>query len=295
MIYELYIDKLFFLNFMMNFYLLSLTNTSAFRRVPLKKIALGALIGTLGFLVPLCLPWHYVVRIAIGMIMNCIGMLKIVFPQTTGKYFFFGCEKLAIYSFIMGGALMFVLKILPESFHNWIFVILTGGVICLALMRYRIGRSLGDNICQVDMKGAGGEVSVKGFFDTGNGLFEPISGKPVCVVDGHLYSTLCDEDANGFRIIPYTTIGKKRGVMHASLVEWMEIRFSDEQIMLQNVYIASGEEMLEESDVPEAEQVRIILHPKLMENKNLNEKKRKVVKYDFQDNVARKNPAQPDT
>lgn len=52
--------------------------------------------------------------------------------------------------------------------------------------------------------------------DTGNHLYEPLSKKPVCLVE---YESLkpCfknrDGKAAGFRIIPYHSIGKKHGVL----------------------------------------------------------------------------------
>ena len=134
-----------------------------------------------------------------------------------------------------------------------------------------------------------------GFMDTGNSLFEPISGKPVCVVDKDLYEALCDEEAKGFRIVPYTSIGKKCGIMHASPVDVMEIRFREEELVLRDIYIACSEEFTEEGATQGTEPIRILLHPKLIETKTEGRNMRKVEKYDFQDNVTRKNPAQSDT
>ena len=65
--YELYVDSLFFMNFIMNLYLLILVDRSILRTAPLWRLALGAAAGALGFLVPLWGVGPAGLRLAAGM------------------------------------------------------------------------------------------------------------------------------------------------------------------------------------------------------------------------------------
>lgn len=295
-IYEIYIDKLIFILSVMNFYLLSLVNASTYQNTSLKRILCGAFTGTAGFLVPFCFPWPPVIRFGVGTLVSMIGMLKLVYPRATLRRFLYFCEKFAIYSFVMGGALIFIMKHLPQQATNVVLLAFFGGALYLGLLRYRICIKRADSLCRVRIKSEKGEVTAEGLVDTGNGLFEPISGSPVCVVDDKTYTFLCDEEKKGFRIVPYNSIGKKGGVLHASMVDAMEIEMREAVLVMKNVYIASGQEFLEKTSDGRGDQTRIILHPKLVEeSQKYGASRRKVGKYDFQNNVAGKNPAQPDS
>lgn len=61
----------------------------------------------------------------------------------------------------------------------------------------------------------GRKFALKALLDTGNRLYEPFSGKPVCLVEyeslKHCMGNL--QKVSGFRMIPYHSIGKKHGVL----------------------------------------------------------------------------------
>jgi len=58
-------------------------------------------------------------------------------------------------------------------------------------------------------------VIIKALLDTGNCLYEPLTGKPVCLVEyEHLKACLKNgKNIPGLRAIPYHSIGKKDGVL----------------------------------------------------------------------------------
>ena len=58
-------------------------------------------------------------------------------------------------------------------------------------------------------------MTIKALLDTGNCLYEPLTGKPVCLVEyGRLKTCLKDGTViPGIRAIPYHSIGKKHGVL----------------------------------------------------------------------------------
>ena len=58
-------------------------------------------------------------------------------------------------------------------------------------------------------------MTIKALLDTGNCLYEPLTGKPVCLVEyGRLKTCLKNGTViPGIRAIPYHSIGKKHGVL----------------------------------------------------------------------------------
>ena len=134
--YELYVDSLFFMNFIMNLYLLILVDRSILRTAPLWRLALGAAAGALGFLVPLWGVGPAGLRLAAGMGLGTVGMLCITFRIRSLRMFLRLLERLAIYSFGMGGALLFLIKRLPmakETLTGLLGVLGAGGLVILLL------------------------------------------------------------------------------------------------------------------------------------------------------------------
>lgn len=82
----------------------------------------------------------------------------------------------------------------------------------------------------------GHKISISALLDTGNGLYEPFSGKPVCLVENEiLKACLKDKCLDlGLRAIPYHSIGKAHGVLPGITAD--KLIFKNQQ----GKYIQSG-------------------------------------------------------
>ncbi len=283
--YEIYIDRIILINFMMNFYLLLLVGGRTFDAPKIGKVMLGALTGTVGFLIPILCPGPMTIRFLFGFLVSIPGMLKVAFASVGWKGLLRLGEKLAIYAFTIGGVLLFLFRRLSGRTQTVLWVIVAGGVLCLVLLRSRL-EFLRQNAYLVGtMKNGKTQVQVNAFVDSGNSLVEPISGKPVCVVDRELYHLLCDEE-DGFRVIPYHSIGKQNGIMHACQIEELHLCMEETNITLRQVYIACGEEMTVAKEEDGGQQIRLILHPGLFENNRSRRVRQNVRKHDIKDSTA---------
>lgn len=101
--------------------------------------------------------------------------------------------------------------------------------------------------------------------DSGNGLTEPISGKPVCVVEKRLYDGLWGDEESGFRAIPYHSIGKKHGIMQGYLLPGLVLDVDGLRLEFQDVYIAVSREQISAAETGNGETVEMIIHPGLLE------------------------------
>ena len=73
--YELYIDSLFFLNFIMNLFLLFLVDRSTLRMASPGRMAAGAAVGAACALLPFLLEGKAIVKLAAGAALGAAGAL----------------------------------------------------------------------------------------------------------------------------------------------------------------------------------------------------------------------------
>ncbi len=88
-------------------------------------------------------------------------------------------------------------------------------------------------------------ISATGLMDTGNHLKEPISQKPVIIVEKELLNKeeICLLE-NNFYAIPYHSIGNKAGIMRGFIAEEITIGTEQDSRKLQQVMIGICEEKL---------------------------------------------------
>lgn len=96
--------------------------------------------------------------------------------------------------------------------------------------------------------------------DSGNGLIDPISKSPVSIVDAQAikaYESILKQE--NFRVIPFHSVGKEKGVLDAYFIEKMEIKGEGEDIVVQNPIIA-----ITKDAVSAGKEYQMILHPQIL-------------------------------
>ncbi len=265
--YELYVDSLFFMNFIMNLYLLILVDRSVLRNAALWRMVLGAAAGAAGFLVPFSGIGPPALRLASGVLLGTAGMLCITFRIRSLRMFLRLLERLAVYSFGMGGALLFLIKRLPvarETMTGIMGALGAGGLVFLLFSRFRYGMGRGDSLCRATLYQDGERAEVEALVDSGNSLVEPISGKPVCVLDRAVFEALFKGGGRGFRAIPYASIGKKKGILPGYLLSGLQLEADGMRAFFKDVYIAVSNEELSGGEGACAESVKMIVNPGLL-------------------------------
>ncbi len=262
MYYELYIDSLFLVNFVMNLYLLLLVNRSCMCTATRMRLVLGAAVGAGMYLVPFFLGGAVWCRVLSGFLVGTVLMVVVAFPVRTLRAFGRICEKLFLYSLLMGGALLFMMRLLSHlpGVTMSIFMVLGGG----ALFGMGIGylqqrRNNKSHLCRVTLINQKNRMTVTGLLDSGNGLVEPISGKPVSVIEKNVFLSLWREDAL-YRAVPYHSIGKKRGILPGYLLPELQIEVDGMVKTCKDIYIAVTEEDISGT----RDGVRMIVNPQLL-------------------------------
>lgn len=266
MYYELYIDSLFLINFVMNLYLLEVVNITLMRTATRKRVIAGAAFGALSYLLPFLWSGPIWLKLSLGAAIGTIGMIGITFRTKSIKGFLKVLERLVLFTFLFGGVLLFIIKSFPSGriYLTNIFGVLGLGALIFMGVSYFLGKKKqAQDIYKVLIIGKGAQMSIHALLDTGNGLIEPISGKPVCILERNIFENLWkDNKPGGFRMIPFHSIGKSNGVLPGYIIPEIQIEIDGIVKSCKNIYVAVGEEKLSASG-----SYKMILNPSLLEQK----------------------------
>ena len=248
MYYEVYIDVLFASNFILDFILL--LTISKVLKCPTThgsiclRAAAGA--GLTCVIIAVPLQSSIIKFLLFHMAVNTI-MIKIGLKVKNGALFWEALGMLYVSAFLLGG----ILTSLNRYLGNLMLVSAAGigGYFLMRGIWIWAGRILGPKeiICRAVLYTASGEHELQALLDTGNGLIDCLSGKPVSIVDQTLAKCIfTEEDMKTLRYVAYHTIGKT-GVLPAVRIPAMsvyrnrEYRIEEPMIGICDEYISADE------------------------------------------------------
>ena len=229
----IYIDSIFALNLVMDLYLLLLTAKALGKTVSYLRIFAGSITGAAGYCLILCVPGiSYILKVLLGMIPIGGLMIKIACRTKGIKELLRAMGYLFTFSFIMGGFIIF-LKGKSRFFADMNTAVIPAGlgfagfVLCRKLTKvWRKKKS--SHFCQVVFQGDEGYVEVSALIDTGNGLVEPFSKKPVAILDADKWEGMKKwMKPEKYKVIPYHSIGKDKGIMEGYEIDTMRVKGND--------------------------------------------------------------------
>lgn len=241
----IYIDSIFLINVIMDFLLLSLTGKTLKKTATFLRRLAGSVIGAAGYCLVLCLmDITMLVKTVFIMIPSMLLMIKTGCQTKSIKELFYAGGYFFTYAFLIGGFMLFVsketplLKVVGEGMLRIIITGFIGFFICLeGIRRYR--KKSGNHFCKITLCGDEKPICIYGLMDTGNGLTDPVSNRPVAILEEEIWKQM--EKAKRpekFKIIPYHSIGKNSGILESYEVEKIEIEQEMGKKELTNVLIA---------------------------------------------------------
>ena len=263
MYYEVYVDSIFLMNLVMNFYLLLLVNHSTFHTATCKRLLLGSIVGAIFAVLPFFIGGFVWLKLFIGVLVGTLSMVFTAFPIKSVRAMWSILEKLLLYSFLMGGTLLFLIRCVPFV-RRWaagIFGILgLGAIVCVALLysKERENRKKQDSLCHVTLIQKNEHITVAALVDSGNSLIEPISGKPVCIIEQGVFNSLWKGETPLYRAVPYHSIGRTRGILQGYLLSELQIELEGMVKSYKDVYVAVCEEKISDG-------VGMIVNPMLFQ------------------------------
>lgn len=245
MYYDLYIDVLFLVNFMMDYLLLLTTKKILKCSATHLNVCIGALLGSLAtcIIVSIPIPYVFVKFILFHAVVNT-GMIWIGLRMREWKRFFKAFLMLYISGFLLGGVMTYLRQYVRMG--SLFFAIAVGsyyivqGIWNMILRVQRINKYR----CQVKLY-LGEEVyCVEAVIDTGNMLTDPVTKKPVCLVEQSVMNLSAEKLMDsGLRYISYQSLGCKNGVLPLIRLDKMCVR-REEDYWIADPLIAMSENML---------------------------------------------------
>ena len=261
-IYQIYIDQFFLIQLIFHICNLSLTSTLLKLPFTYKKISIVAFVAAVISSACLLLPFSLWRRLILGMLISVMVSFYITYKgyQYTG----YGFLKILIcamgVSLFLGGFIAVIQKYFKKVGNSSFLVCgcVLGCTVCLQLLYRIFFVNKKTNLYRVILKNNGFQCEINAFLDTGNGLVEPISQKPVSLVEESIVDGL-DAKKRGVRIIPYRAVGTKNGIIYGYEIDSITIVTEETKIMIQKPMIAVGNMIFHEK-----QEYQMLLHPRLI-------------------------------
>jgi len=284
--YELYIDAFFLLNFFMDTLLLFLIRKILKCTASHLRLLLGGAFGAAGACIVTIVPGIPVwLRLFAGYGIFSICMILVSFR---GMHFGAACRA-AIYlyglAFLMGGAMEFLAAQVPffRRYGMGIVGICTAGMVIYAVICFVCDKWKRTENCLLPVRilWQDREARVQALVDTGNSLYEPVSGKPVSIVEkAVLDGIFTDRRPDIFRAIPFHSIGTSHGIMEGYEVTELIVYKENEKIRIEKPMVGCFDGTLSTDAA-----YQMILHPTFIKDGQfavqIGDKKSGRKEYDF--------------
>ena len=256
----IYLDYVFFINFLFDFIILYGINTILKRNAKLKRIILGALFGGLSVFI-LFLSIGGLLFFFIKMFLGIV-MLIITFSYKSIKYTFINLVYLIVLSIILGGSLYLINIERGEASSGVIFftngfslnnILILMVSIFIIVLYVRLSKSYKNNLSNlysVTLYNGSDILNLIGYLDTGNNLYDPYFDKPILVLNKNI-----NLESDKYIYVPYNTISGN-GLMKCFFIDKIFIKdigykynvligLSNDKFLLGNVDIILHREMIQ--------------------------------------------------
>lgn len=257
---KIYLDYVFFINFIFDFILLYTTKIILKRNVKITRIILGSFVGTFSIVILfISMPSliFFISKMLFGLIMVIITFKFKDIKYTLNNFFY-----LMILSIILGGFLYFLnieagyehvgLVFYKTGKTLDIFILLLSSILLFIILSKKIKKYKNKISCYKKVKIFLDDKTIllNGYIDTGNNLVDPYFNKPIFIVNKNI-----NIFSKKFIFVPFSSLNNK-GILKCFIIDKVYI---EDIGYLKNVLIAKSFNFLSLSGVD------IILNSKIME------------------------------
>ena len=279
----------------MDFLLLQIVRLVTKWKSKLLKIIFASVIGAACTCIFAVVPGLYgIIKFITMYLFICGIMIRVAFQTRNVKALMKGMLLLYSITFFLGGVIQsfsyqtklitYLKKVVNKNLFQKVTLFHVMSMTFIAVLLFLIFyvilnhiRESSKTIYEVKVQYDKKEIHTYGLYDTGNLLIDPMTGKPVivieyeiiknilsedivhCIENSHIYNydfqLLKSENYTKFKLIPYQSIGNQKGLMPAIVLDQIEIAKVTEVIMHKKVVAAVSKE-----DLSTRNDYHIILH-----------------------------------
>ncbi len=276
MYYEIYLDVYFLENLMLNFLILQFAGIIQKETFPITRKLLASMTGAFGACMIVVLPIHKsrILSVACSIIFCFLTAYAAGKKRGSRSWRQTGCA-FCILSLLLGSIWQIFVTYLKLPF--WLAAAAGYAAARLIWKCWQREKFSTKYIYDVTLQKGTDRIFLKGLLDSGNQLTEPVTDRPVHIVD---YDEICrllseaeiqelDSFLNmeisgrmqgNFLYIPYHSVGESRGVLPAMTLDSMEIKHGESARNTKKVLVAVSREA-----VSSGGKYQMILHPRILE------------------------------
>lgn len=206
------------------------------------RLAIASVVGGLGAVLILLTGMNYGAAYIFMVLVLDLAMLYIAIPRRIGK-------KADLHKLVMGiiyfHAMFFAYGKLAECAVRLglgrsariVVALIVAGIVLFMVVYHKLREQ--KSLYDVVLVQNGDNIELKALFDTGNLLTEPISGKPVSVLEEtDVLREWITQSPQKYKVIPYRSIGNEHGILEGMYVDELIIHKDNEQVVKRNAIVA---------------------------------------------------------
>lgn len=222
-----YMDIYLFVHFICEYMLLKMTQKLLKGKGKDYRLLLGAFFTSAANSIVLISPVPIAMKQLLTYIVITFLEIKICFGFQKVKEYAKAFMLLYVLALFMGGGLDWAFEnILILKRHGYSVMTLTAAVFFFACFGRKAVELIKKEILhkkyqkEVHIVINGKTICCQGLLDTGNGLFDPVTGKPVLILERtELAKNQVEIRQEQYRVIPFHSIGKKHGFMEGFVAD----------------------------------------------------------------------------
>lgn len=256
-VYIVYLDVFFMINFIMDYMIILITSRIAkVKKKRIRQLA-GAGCGALYSVIVIKPLTNHLFKITLVNILIAAVMVLISFGFMSISIYIKNVLLLFVVSFTMSGIInylyystvigKYVRNVLSGNSNKvvnarkFILVSVLAYILLSAIVRiiFSVRKDM-ELYYDVKITFRGKSVVVRGLYDTGNGLTEPVNGKMVHIAEYKILKPLLEGDEKAkenIYVIPFHSIGEEDGIMYGIRMDEMVVLVDDEPKFLYNPII----------------------------------------------------------
>lgn len=272
-ILKIYLDVVFLENFLMDYMLLLLTGKILHKQKKAVGMLFAAVIGSSysvfsGLAVMFWITEHAALWQGTLQLLNLVTayiMAKCAYESVNAKSACICVATMLTLAFLTGGLLSWMEQTFLAGIVSRSTVFLAVGTVFfgyLFLQRWvgaiRERMHYKKSNLPVILRLQGKQIGCRGLWDSGNSLREPITGRPVVIVEEGLLLRHGIAQPERYFAIPYHAIGTQNGILKGVLADELEIPGQQGEKRWQKVMLG-----IYEGKISRQDEYQVILHPKL--------------------------------
>lgn len=256
--YKLYVDTFWIMVFLVDLVAMTgmvylLKHQTRLRRL----LGLAAISASIELLLYLWLPWYWLYRILMVIVIHPFFAFGLLFPSKKTNYVK-GYLLINGLLLIVSGAQTLIFYWIPGLGQTWgwqIGMSILCVILCIKQQRKAKQRQ---HIYEVQLMILDHCFTLRAFHDTGNFLQDPFTGKAVSVVEKAILP-INAIDMVPIRYIPYRTVGQQHGLIEVITIDEMTIKGEKDTIQIKQPVIG-----LSENRLFLRQDIHMILHSELL-------------------------------